>query len=299
MKHHISRHPHNAASASGATTAEPRISEYREAVDGAAALSIRLGAGASTIAVRPLDEHDQLMAAALEHLGDLEYSVEGTETRLIRITEKSFKSLFGNRQPMRWDVGLNPAIPLSIEASAGDGDVLLPLDTFDVRRVSAAAGSGDVQISLAKSAEAVPVSVNVGSGDLALKLATGARVRLDGVHMASGDVDLNAADGVALDGDILLASGDIALTGGAGLTGQLSLNLISGDMRLKVPHDLAIRIEVKLLVSGRVNVPTHMTALPREGLFGLRKAWESPEFTRSGGGFTLSVSLVSGSLTMV
>lgn len=299
MKYHILRHTDNSASASGTTTAEPRLSEYREAVNGAGALSLRLGAGASSIAVRPLDENDQLMVAALEHLGDLEYSVEGTETRLIRITEKSFKNLFDKRQPMRWDVGLNPAVPLSIDASAGAGDILLQLDAFDVKRVSAAAGSGDVQISLAKSAEPIPVSANVGSGDLALKLATGARIRLEGVHMASGDVDLNAADGVALDGDILLASGDIALTGGAGLTGRLSLNLISGDMHVHVPQDLAIRIEIKLLVSGRVNVPEYMTAMPREGLFGLRKAWESPEFARSGGGFTLSVSLVSGSLTMV
>lgn len=159
------------------------------------------------------------------------------------------------------DLGLTPAIPLTISTYTVGGNQTLDLRTLRIRAFTARSGSGDQTLTLpgrpggpyaivtrsgnviiSAQAGAAPeaVRVNSQSGDLTLNLR---QVNLEVLNAGtqSGDVQLSLPQQVSR-GSITTQSGNVDIRVAPGTRGNLDIRTQSGDVSLWVPPHLKIRI---------------------------------------------------------
>lgn len=108
------------------------------------------------------------------------YNTAGSEGRLELRGEGADFMVFDSRNS-RWDIGLNPNVPIALSVNGGVGSVNLDLSALNVTALNVAAGVGTVVATTPKSGAAtMRVNGGVGSATITIPDGVAARIRVSG-----------------------------------------------------------------------------------------------------------------------
>jgi hypothetical protein len=118
-----------------------------------------------------------LFEAKLKHVGEIEFTEEGLETKTItlkqknKITElaapiKQGLRAMANADELEWDVKVATGIPLSFDINGGVGPTKLDMTGMNVRSLKMSAGVGTLLLTLPEQKEPIEAKVNSGVGQV-------------------------------------------------------------------------------------------------------------------------------------
>jgi len=190
-----------AGPALGLPTASVGVLQTRsitEPLNGAAGANITLDFSSQPVHVHPASNPADLLEAQISYYGDLSYASSGSSTRQISLSSSGgFSFLLGSGSNTRWDIGLNPAIPIDLRLGGASGSETLDLSSLRLSAFSLDQGSGRVSASLPPSTAPYTAAFQGGSGSLDLSLPASATlaIRLDG---GSGSIHVHLPAGAAV-----------------------------------------------------------------------------------------------------
>jgi hypothetical protein len=148
------------------------------------------------------------------------YNIAGTEGRL-GIKEEGVNFLIGGQSLSRWNLGLNPAIPIALRLNGGVGSTSLDLSALNIPTLNIDGGVSSIDVTTPQSGVTV-MRVNGGIGSLSITIPEGvaARVHIDG-GLGSMNVNVSRFPKIGDDyqsGNYATASNriDISIDGGLG-----------------------------------------------------------------------------------
>jgi hypothetical protein len=261
--------------------AELKTDRYTEPLGNATTARVTLDLGSAPTTVTALSDSTNLIDATLVHFGDIDFRVSGDQTKTIALGSKGAFQVGINPaswNKARWDVGLNPKLPLNLTINAGSGHAELDLSGLMLTDLRLDGGSGGVKVSLPAGPEKYTARLSGGSGGLNVSVAQGARAALD---LRSG-------------------SGGMTASFGKDATIDARLNTGSGGATISLPAGAAARVEVRDSSSGGVHMPAGMKLV--DDLRDNDKdtgVWETANFAAADSKISLIVTdLGSGGLTI-
>ncbi len=219
---------------------------------------LQLDLGTSPAQVSALAGANELIRADITHRGRVDFNVRGGEHKVVRLRER--RRAFGaTPEGGRWNVALNPDVPLELNLDGGSGRTTLDLAGLELTALDLEGGSGTTTITLPASSEPYEAVLDSGSGRTTLDIADGAELNLS-VDGGSGGLD------VAFGSDV---AASVELDGGSGATS------------FTLPPGAEARFEVEDSGSGVVSLPPRFTQVSGddnddEGV------WETPGFAEAG-----------------
>jgi hypothetical protein len=148
-----------------------------------ATIDLNIGVSTANITALGPDTAD-LVKGTFRHSGALQavktYNAVGTEGRLVlRETSPATWMPFGVGDA-RWDLALNPTIPIALRINGGVGRAELDLSALTITSVNVDAGVGTIRVNAPQSGN-VTMRLNGGVGDLRVTIPPGvaARIRVD------------------------------------------------------------------------------------------------------------------------
>ena len=199
-----------------------------------------------------------LLKAHVTYQGTMDFQSSGDQVKTVTIQGREHRWWWGwfdlvDVEP--WDVGLDPAVPLDLKFRCSSGSSDLDLSGLLLTAVEVDMSSGDTQVKLpALDGQRYPARLHLSSGDLGLHVAAGAQIDL-AVDMSSGDAE------VALGGEC-----DATVTF-EGSSGAFTLDLAAGQ---------AVRVEVRRVSSGDVDLPSGLIQVA--GGDDDEGAWETEDY---------------------
>jgi hypothetical protein len=190
-----------AGPALGLPTASVGVLQTRtitEPVNGATDANVILDFSSQPVNLHPVSDPANLLEAQIEYYGSLSYSSTGNPTRQISLSPSGgFAFLLGSDTNARWDIGLNPAIPINLHLGGSSGSEALDLSSLRLTAFFLDQGSGSVTASLPPSPEPYTAEFQGASGSLDLSLPANATltIRLDG---GSGSIHIRLPAGAAV-----------------------------------------------------------------------------------------------------
>ncbi len=147
--------------------------------------AVDLNVGIATVNVTALNaDTGDLMNGTLAHAQGMRvvktYTVVGDEGRLALREEGSDNWMF-NFRTSRWDLGLNPTLPLTLRVNGGVGRTNLDLSALNVPSLNIDPGVGALNITTPKSG-ATMMRVNGGVGNVVITIPpeVSARIHVNG-----------------------------------------------------------------------------------------------------------------------
>ena len=163
-----------------------------------------LDTSAPPVTIYALPGSSDLINATIVHRGQVDFDVKGETDKTVRLSTTtnpdtwfSFDLGFAGQ---KWDVGMNPSVPSTINLNGGSGSLDLDLDGITLEALRADLGSGSSEIVLPSSLEPYEVEIESGSGSVELTLAanTDATLSLDS-GSGSVTVFLPRSSGVSIE----------------------------------------------------------------------------------------------------
>jgi Putative adhesin len=197
----------------------------------------------------------QLLSATITHRGTIAFSAEGTTKKTVELrsaNEWQWWQRIGNDTENPWDIGLAPGLPLSIIVLASSGSNSVDLTGLQLQKLEVDASSGDSQVVL-------PAADQLSATRPDIELQS-----------SSGRMEVQAPDGSAFTMNVGMSSGDTRVTIGADSTADIRFRGSSGQFLLTVAGGQALRVEVRQVSSGSVNVPdglTRVSGTDQEGVW--------------------------------
>lgn len=164
---------------------EAKTETFKTSLAGTTRAQIKLNLSVGRVNVYALADSDQLIEATVTYTGELEFSVSGEAEKTVRLGQKpGFTDFatpvkdaiakFTNRDDLRWDIGLNPAVPLEMEIDCGVGSSGLNLTGLNLTKLDVDGGVGEIRLTLPTSPEAYKVEVDNGVGAVNVTVPDGA-----------------------------------------------------------------------------------------------------------------------------
>ena len=177
---------------------------FTEPLAGATSAVIDINSSSEPLTIHALNDSANLFDGEIVHTGVVEFIASGTTEKHITLSKRSndFQFFFGfSNTNLRWDVGLNPGVPIQLDVDGGSGSVRMDLAGIQISSLNVDGGSGSVNIGLPVTAKAYTARYNGGSGSLNMTLPadTDVTVTLDG---GSGSLNLNLPANAAVRVDI-------------------------------------------------------------------------------------------------
>ena len=113
-----------------------------------------------------------------------------------------------NSDDLRWEIGLNPNIPLDLDINSGVGEVSLDLADLTLTAVTIDSSVGEVDLILPAMDASYRVSVNGSVGDFSISVEEGAAVDLI-LKAGVGNFTVNVPRDAAVRVDAQTGVGDI------------------------------------------------------------------------------------------
>lgn len=180
---------------------------YRVEKAGVQSARIDLNFSLGKCNVQPLANSDNLFEADITHVGELEYEVEGDAVKVIELKQQDAKDVggpirqgfraFASRDDLKWEIGLAPNVPLSLDVDGGVGSVHLQLNGLTVSELEVDTGVGRMQIDLPAQAQTYNVDLDSGVGQTTINIPDGADVRLE-IDGGVGTTEVNIPPGAAV-----------------------------------------------------------------------------------------------------
>jgi hypothetical protein len=181
--------------------------EVARAAAEVAEIDIDFSVGEAFIAALPA-ESDLLMSAELRHIGEIELVDEGETQRYITLKQRVKASKAGrsiqqglralaDRQNLRWDVMLSPAVPLVLDVDGGVGPSELDLSGLQLRSLNADTGVGELTLTLPVQSDMFEATLDGGVGRTRIYIPDGTAAMLD-IDGGVGAVEITVPPGAAV-----------------------------------------------------------------------------------------------------
>lgn len=145
--------------------------------------TVDLSIGISRTSVAPLgSDSTDLMQGTFTHDAGSQvvktFNVVGNDGRLLLKEEGSSAVFFGGGNS-RWDIGLNPQIPIALRVNSGVGRVSLDLATLNITSLTVDGGVGSIDITAPRiGISTLRVNGGVGSITITIPKEVAARIRV-------------------------------------------------------------------------------------------------------------------------
>ncbi|MBZ0284374.1 MAG: hypothetical protein K8L97_26785 [Anaerolineae bacterium] len=168
---------------------EVKTGQFKTPLDDAAEAHIDLILSVGTAKVNALVDSENLLDADLTYTGEIEFETAGTTQKRVKLGQKHaehsiswpIKDAIGklvNRTELRWNVGISPKIPLSLDIDGGVGESTLDLTGIQLKRISLNNGVGETRLTLPATGEHYKAEVDVGVGSTRVTLLKDATLDL-------------------------------------------------------------------------------------------------------------------------
>ena len=210
--------------------------QYDQPLENAQSAEITVSVGVGNLYVRPVEDSSQLFDANIRYLGNVQYDASGSNENVTVRLENDTQPLnwlaidnifnwLNSDESARWDIGINPDVPVELNLSTGTGGADLDLGDLHLTRLSVNSGTGGIVMTMpAVEEDAAPrhyeATVSLGTGGATLTLEDGIAVDLR-VDSGTGGVTIDVPDNAPVRVD--------AETGTGGIGVPSFLNRISGD----------------------------------------------------------------------
>lgn len=222
---------------------------------------------ASSVSDRPL------LDATVRYHGSLRFESSGDPEKSVSIAVKDrhwwwFWRDLDDAEP--WSIGLDPSLPLNLSIQHSSGSSDLDLSGLRVSDVEVRVSSGSARVNLpALSGQKYPVRLKLSSGDLQAEAAAGAWTDMK-VDISSGDARVTLGD----DSDV-----------------NVTFNGSSGGFTLVLPAGQALRVEVREVSSGGVELPSGLVVVEKGD--GEEGVWETQGYSAAAHKVLLTVEHMS------
>lgn len=196
--------------------------QFTEPLAGVTSAVIEINSTSEPLNIHSLSDSSNLFEGTITHTGSVEFQTSGSSEKHIKLSQNgpNFQFFFGlPTANLRWDVGLNPGVPLQLNVDSASGSVQMHLADLQLSGLKVEGASGSLTIELPVSTKPYTVDYNGGSGSLDLTIPSGAdvTVTLDG---GSGSLNLDLPANAALRVEVQdKGSGSVNMPGGMQRTG--------------------------------------------------------------------------------
>jgi hypothetical protein len=222
-----------------------------------------------------------LLSANITHRGSIDFTAEGVTTKSVELRATNgwqWWQRIGNDTENPWDIGLAPGVPLSLIVLASSGSNTVDLTGLQMQKLEVDASSGDSVVVL-------PVADPLSATRPDIQLQT-----------SSGRMEVQAPAGSGFTANIGMSSGDTRLTIGKDSTADVRFRGSSGQFVLTVATGQALRVEVRQVSSGDVNLPS---ALARVSGTDQEGVWQTAGYDSAANRVDLIIESVSSGTVKV
>lgn len=262
---------------SNIVSATPKQAEYSAPAHAASSVSVVLRASPEDIILKPLASGgENYLQAEIDYIGTMSWSAEAHDDGEYAVSlREDANNLNYSGSQLKWDIAIDPSLPLDLDAHSSSGALSLDLRDFTVTNLRADTSSGAINLTLPAVEAGIPVSVNSSSGVVTATVLDDAEVAFSTIETSSGSVTVNVGTAADVSADIRTSSGMVNLNLGANVDAQFTINSSSGAVVADVPEGAAVRLEVAENSSGAVNVPGWLLQLSGDDKIGV---WETDGF---------------------
>ncbi|MCC6804506.1 MAG: DUF4097 family beta strand repeat protein [Anaerolineae bacterium] len=242
---------------SNIVSAPSRQAEYSAPAHEASSASVTLRASPGDITLKPLASGGaNYLEAAIEYVGTINWSASARDDGEYAVTlTEDANNLNYSGDPLHWEVGIDPALPLDLVARSASGALTLDLSAFTVLNLNADTSSGAINVTVPSVDAGRPAIINSTSGAVTATVVDDAQVSFSTIETSSGSITVNTGSGVEVSADVATSSGRVSLNLGANVAAQFTINSSSGAIVVDVPEGAAVRLEIAENSSGAVAVP--------------------------------------------
>ena len=265
-----------------AADGELKTLNFSEALGNATSGRIDLDLDRYQTTVKAVSDSSALIEAELDTTTDVAFSASGDREKTVilkpvRDPSFDFDWLFSAVGDARWEIGLNPEVPLDLRVNVGSGAATLDLADLELTGLEIGGGSGSTNLTLPAGSSRYTVDLNGGSGSFIIELDAGADVR------------------AVMD----IGSGSIDITIGSGADVQAQIGGGSGSVAIDAPDDVGVRVVVSDRGSGSVRVPGNYRLVDNRGDDDSDTGiWESEGFGSASHRVEITFDPGSGSFTL-
>jgi len=179
---------------------EPRTESFTVEVGVTTSVDLDLNLSVQETTVNVLQNSTNLLEAEIGHIGEIEFSVLGTDDKHIDLAQVGVESWFSwilpevEGEELVWDIGLSPEVPFDLDVDASTGSAELDLEGMQLERFRYDASMGSSTIILPAAADGYDTHIecSTGSMEIVFPAESNLTVRLDG---STGRILLDVPEG--------------------------------------------------------------------------------------------------------
>jgi hypothetical protein len=155
-------------------------------------VELKYSVGQGTLKALPAVSNS-LLEGAVVHVGDLNIDASGETVKRVKIEQKlgmsaiaapirqGFRAL-ANRDELRWDMGLAPNVPISLDLNGGVGRITADLSGLTLTQLNVENGVGQMNITLPATDAGYTTKIKGGVGETNITVPYGAsgKIKVDG-----------------------------------------------------------------------------------------------------------------------
>lgn len=196
---------------------EPRTESFTVDVGEATSVDLDLDLSTQETFVTVLEGSDSLLEAEIGHVGEIEFTVTGTEEKFIDLRQMGIESWFSwvltdeEGEELTWEVFLSPEVPFDLDVDAGTGNSELDLSGVQLDQLRYDGGTGATTIILPASSEGYDTRIEGGTGSMEIMFPAESNLTLR-LDTGTGSVVLDLPDDAAVKIQVLEGgTGDLQL----------------------------------------------------------------------------------------
>jgi hypothetical protein len=206
--------------------------------------------------VRVLKTSDALIEANTQHIGEMNFSTEDGVTYLREKLQERPTQADPN---MRWDVWLNPRVPLDLALHVDFGSATLDASSLTLAELDVSVESGQMEADLPVMELPIPIEARVSSGAMTINVPKNGGANFKVLEVYSGYMRLNL---------------------GADVESSLNaVRILSGTLRMDIPAEAAVRVEIQHVGAGMVNMEHALVRI--SGTDAEEGIWETYDFANA------------------
>ena len=244
------------AGISGSQAIETEPPMFSAAYDGAETAAVHIDVPFEKAWIRTLKNSDSLIEANTQHVGEMIFA---TQEGVTYLRERFKEPPTEKDNALRWDVWLNPYVPLDLALHVDSGSATLDASALNLINLDISADSGQLQADLPVTELPIPTAARVHSGAMTMNVPNNGSVNFKLLEIYSGLMTLNY---------------------GADVHSSFNaVRILSGTLRIDVPSDAAVRVTIEHVGAGMVNMEHGLVRL--SGTDSEEGIWETPNFANA------------------
>jgi hypothetical protein len=186
-------------------SAEVKTAAYSEPKGDVQSAQVHLDLAVADAHVTALSDSENLFEADVRYTGEVLFNVSGESQKVITLSEENqfnqsvnfWDWNFFDGNDLRWDIGLNPSVPLDLDVSSGVSNSSLNLSELQLTRLNINSGVGSMNLNLPVMPDSYDVTISAGTGSIDIEILEGSMLNLD-INGGVGGVTIDVPDNAAV-----------------------------------------------------------------------------------------------------